>query len=52
MPRYGNLNFYQPNGQPENREQFQKENRAELAQGNIFSRKLDQQKAESQGMNI
>lgn len=52
MPRYGNINFYHPNGQSEKREEFYKENRAEIAQGNIFSKKIDQHKSESQGLGV
>ncbi|SMD01506.1 hypothetical protein [Pedobacter nyackensis] len=52
MPRYGNINFYHLNGQAEKREQFQKENKSELAQENTFSRKLKQQKSENQGLTM
>lgn len=52
MPRFGNINFYHLNGQVEKREQFQKENKVELAQENTFSKKLNQQKSENQGLTI
>lgn len=45
MPRFGNLNFYQLNGKPENREQFQRERKEEsLGQENNSSKKLNQGK--------
>lgn len=45
--RYGKLNFYDLDGKPEKREQFEKT--PELA-GNIFDRKLQQ--GQEQGMGI
>jgi hypothetical protein len=45
MPRFGNLNFYQLNGKPENREQFQRVKKEEsLGQENNSRKKLNQGK--------
>lgn len=52
MPRYTNFNFYQLNGRIEKREQFLKEPVQAQQQGNIFERKLNQQKDQSQGMSV
>ncbi|MEJ2881506.1 hypothetical protein [Pedobacter sp. GR22-6] len=52
MPRYGNINFYNLEGQSEKREQFLKEAKPELAKEHVFSKKLDQQKSKDQGVTI
>ncbi|MGE6220379.1 hypothetical protein ACQKCH_11180 [Nubsella zeaxanthinifaciens] len=52
MPRYTNFNFYQLNGKIEKREQFLKEPTQGQQQANIFEKKLNQQKDQSQGMAI
>ena len=52
MPRYGNYNFFELNGDTVKREQFLKEPKQDLEKGqaNIFERKLEQQK--QQGMSV
>ncbi|NQX42326.1 hypothetical protein SAMN05421820_11146 [Pedobacter steynii] len=45
MPRFGNLNFYNQYGKPENREQFQKLTKEEaMGKENNFSKKLNKSK--------
>ena len=43
MPRYGNYNFFELNGDTVKREQFLKEPKQDMENGqaNIFERKLD-----------
>lgn len=52
MPRYGNLNFYDLDGKVHKREQFLKEPKQELSQGNSQSKKQGKEQSQGQAMGM